>query len=234
MTTEDVHVFGESVLVRLGPVPLTATMLASVGVSTALLVVALLLRHAVTRRPESTLSAVAVLTIEWLDDLVRAVVGRREPRLVTLAGSLFLYITAANLSGLLPGVHRPTASLATTSALATIVFAAVPIVGISTRGFLGYLAHYVRPNPLFLPLHLVSELSRTLALSVRLFGNMMSGQLIVALLVALAGFLVPTPLMALDLLIGLLQAYIFAVLATVYVGAALRAAEERSPLVPAP
>ena len=222
----DVHVFGESVLLRLGPVPITATMLASLGVSGALGVTALVLRRAVARRPESTLSAVAVLTVEWLDELVREVAGRPEPRLVTLAGSLFLYIAAANLSGLLPGVQRPTASLAATSALAIVVFAAVPLAGVAARGFVGYLAHYVRPNPLLLPLHLVSEISRTVALSMRLFGNMMSGQLIVALLVALAGFLVPMPLMALDLLIGLLQAYIFTVLATVYVGAAIRAAEE--------
>jgi F-type H+-transporting ATPase subunit a len=222
----DVRVFGETMVLRLGPVPVTATMLVSLAVSAALVAAAVTLRRAVAARPESTLAALAVLTVEWLDDLVRDVVGRPEPRLVTLAGSLFLFIAAANLSGLLPGVSRPTASLSATSALAVIVFAAVPVAGIAARGFLGYLRHYVRPNPLLLPLHLVSEISRTVALSVRLFGNMMSGQLIVALLVAIAGFLVPMPLMALDLLIGLLQAYIFAVLATVYVGAAIRAAEE--------
>lgn len=107
-----------------------------------------------------------------------------------------------------------------------MVFVAVPVAGISARGLRAYLRDYVRPNPLLLPLHLLSEMSRTVALSVRLFGNMMSGQLIVALLVALTGFLVPMPLMALDLLIGLLQAYIFTVLATVYVGAAIRATAE--------
>jgi F-type H+-transporting ATPase subunit a len=226
VTGLDVRVFGESVLLRLGPVPVTVTMVGSLGVSAVLVVAALALRRAVSRRPESTLTAVAFLTVEWLGELVRDVAGRPEPRLVTLAGSLFLYIAAANLSGLLPGVRRPTASLAATSALASVVFAAVPVAGIRAHGLLGYLRQYVRPNPLLLPLHLVSEVSRTVALSVRLFGNMMSGQLVVALLVALAGFLVPMPLMALDLLIGLLQAYIFTVLATVYVGAAIRAAEE--------
>jgi F-type H+-transporting ATPase subunit a len=120
-------------------------------------------------------------------------------------------------------VRPPTASLATTSALAVIVFLAVPVAGVRARGVRAYLMEYFRPNPLLAPLHLISEFSRTLALSVRLFGNMMSGHLIVALLVALTGFLVPMPLMALDLLIGLLQAYIFAILATVYVGAAIRA-----------
>jgi F-type H+-transporting ATPase subunit a len=225
MNEADVRVFGESVVLRLGPVPITATMLVSLAVSITLVGAALALRRAVQRRPESGLSALAVLTVEWLDMMVREIAGRPEPRLVTLAGSLFLYIAAANLSGLLPGIHRPTASLAATSALAVVVFAAVPIAGISAHGARGYFTHYLRPNPLLLPLHLVSEVSRTVALSVRLFGNMMSGQLIVALLVALSGFLVPMPLMALDLLIGLLQAYIFTVLATVYVGAAIRAAE---------
>ena len=103
---------------------------------------------------------------------------------------------------------------------------AVPMAGISTRGLGGYMRHYLRPSPLLLPLELLSEVSRTLALSLRLFGNMLSEHLIVALLVALAGVVVPIPLMALDLLIGLLQAYIFAVLATVYIAAAIRVGED--------
>jgi F-type H+-transporting ATPase subunit a len=220
-----VRVFGETVVLRLGPVPVTATMLASLVVSAALVVGALVLRRAALRRPESAFAALAVMTVEWVNGMVEEIVGRPEPRLVTLAGSLFLFIAAANLSGLLPGVERPTASLAATSALAAVVFTAVPVAGIAVHGVRGYLVHFVRPNPLLLPLHVLSEASRTVALSVRLFGNMMSGQLIVALLVALTGFLVPMPLMALDLLIGLLQAYIFMILATVYVGAAIRSAE---------
>jgi F-type H+-transporting ATPase subunit a len=163
--------------------------------------------------------------VEWLDRLVYDVTGRAEPSLVSLSGSLFLFIAACNLSGQLPGVDPPTASLATTSALAAIVFLAVPVAGIRARGLRGYLLGYFRPNPLMAPLHVISELSRTLALAVRLFGNIMSGHLVVALLVALTGFLVPMPLMALDVLIGLVQAYIFAILATVYVGAAMRATE---------
>ena len=222
----DVHIFGEQVELWIGPLPITATMLSTVGVSVCVVAAAALLCRSVARRPESTAAALGVITVEWLDEMVREIVGRPEPRLVTLSGSLFVYVAAANLSGLLPGVPRPTASLAATSGLAAVVFCAVPFAGIATRGLRDYLRDYVRPNPLLLPLHLVSEMSRTVALSVRLFGNMMSGQLIVALLVALTGFLVPMPLMALDLLIGLLQAYIFTVLATVYVGAAIRATAE--------
>jgi F-type H+-transporting ATPase subunit a len=129
------------------------------------------------------------------------------------------------LLGQLPGVAAPTSNLAATAALAALVFVAVPFAGIRTHGTLGYLRHYFRPNPVLFPLHLVSELSRTLALALRLFGNMMSGHLIVALIVALVGFFVPVPLMALDLLIGFLQAYIFTILASVYVGAAIRVGE---------
>lgn len=225
----DSEIFGESVVISVGPVPVTATMLTSLAISVVLVGVACALRLGLKRSPAGTPAALALLTTDWLDRLVRDVAGRAEPALVTLAGSLFLFIAACNLSGQLPGVRPPTASLATTSALATIVFLAVPIAGIRAHGVRGYLTDYVRPNPLLAPLRVISELSRTLALSMRLFGNMMSGHLVVALLVALTGFLVPMPLMALDVLIGLLQAYIFAILATVYVGAAIRAGESSRP-----
>jgi F-type H+-transporting ATPase subunit a len=220
------EIFGESVWAWLGPLPITGTMLTSLGVSAVLMLVAVALRVALRRHPNGTLAALALLTVGWLDDLVRQVADRDEPRLVTLCGSLFLFIAACNLSGQLPGVRAPTASLATTSALAIVVFFAVPVAGIRARGVRAYLLGYLRPNPLLAPLHVISELSRTLALSVRLFGNMMSGHLTVVLLVALTGFLVPMPLMALEVLIGMLQAYIFAVLAAVYVGAAIREIED--------
>jgi len=219
------QIFGETVVFWLGPIPVTTTMITSSVISLALVGAALALRAALSRSPAGMPAALALLTVEWLDRLVRDVAGRAEPALVILSGSLFLFIAACNLAGQLPGVRPPTASLAMTSALAIIVFLAVPVAGIRARGVRGYLLGYFRPNPLLLPLHVISELSRTLALSMRLFGNMMSGHLVVALLVALTGFLVPMPLMALDMLIGLLQAYIFAVLATVYVGAAIRTGE---------
>jgi len=206
-------------------VPVTETMLTSLAISLALLGLTLALRLGLERSPSGTPAALALWTVEWLDQLVRDVAGRAEPTLVMLSGSLFLFIAACNLSGQLPGVRPPTASLATTSALALIVFFAVPVAGIRARGVRAHLLGYLRPNPLLAPLHVISELSRTVALSMRLFGNMMSGHLVVALLVALTGFLVPMPLMALDVLIGLLQAYIFAILATVYVGAAIRTGE---------
>ncbi len=220
------HIFEDPIVFELGFVPITRTILTTLGVSASLNAAAAVLFWTLKSRPQGSLSAVAEIVVTWLDELVADVVGRPVPWLGSFSGSLFLFIAACNLSGQLPGIVPPTANLVTTSALAVIVFFAVPVTGITSRGLKGYLKHYLSPNPILFPLHLISELSRTLALAVRLFGNMMSGHLIVALLVALVGFLVPTPLMALDLLIGLLQAYIFALLSTVYIGAALRSAEE--------
>ena len=220
------RIFGDPVLFHIGPVPVTETMATSTAVTAVLIAVAVLLQHLVRSRPQLMLAVMAVMVVESFDNLVAEIVGRRHGMVSSLAGSLFLFIACCNIAGQLPGVHPATGSLATTSALAVIVFLSVPIAGIRTNGVWGYIKHYFRPNPLLMPLHVISELSRTLALAVRLFGNIMSGHLVVALLVALAGFLVPTPLMALDLLIGLLQAYIFAILSTVYIGAAISAGEE--------
>ena len=201
-------------------------MLASLGVSIVLVLVALLFRFAVIHRPDSTIATFAELTVNWFDSTVSDIIGRPEPAVATLIGSLFIFISACNISGQFPGVRPATASLATTSALAIVVFLAVPVAGVRVRGFWGYVKHYFSPNPILFPLHLISEISRTIALAMRLFGNIMSGHLVVGLLVALSGFLVPMPFMALDLLIGLLQAYIFAVLSTVFIGAAIGAGEK--------
>ena len=219
-------IFTDRVLVWLGPVPLTRTMVTSAATSVLLVVVLGVLARAVVRRPDSRLAAAGRLTLGFLHDLVTEAVGRPAPGLEVFTGTLFLFIAGGAVVGQLPGVPAPTANLAATSALAALVFVAVPVAGIRARGPLGYLAHYFRPNPLLFPLHVVSELSRTVALALRLFGNMMSGHLVVALIVALVGLFVPVPLMALDLLIGLLQAYIFTILASVYIGSAIRVGEE--------
>ncbi len=220
------RIFGDPVLFPVGPIPITETMVTSTVVTVVVMGMAVFLGYLVRSRPQHWLSVVAFLAVESFDNLVEEIVGRRHAIVANLAGSLFLFIACCNIAGQLPGVHPATGSLATTSALAVVVFLSVPIAGIRTNGVWGYIRHYFRPNPLLMPLHVISELSRTLALAVRLFGNIMSGHLVVGLLVALAGFLVPTPIMALDLLIGLLQAYIFAILSTVYIGAAISAGEE--------
>lgn len=221
------EIFADRVLLWLGPFPLTVTMLTSAGTSLVLVLLGALLARRVAREPTTRLAAAGRLVFRFLSDLVEQSAGQSWPLLEAFGGSLFLFIAAATLVGQLPGVAAPTSNLAATSALAVVVFLAVPMAGIRSRGLRGYIAHYLEPNPLLFPLHFVSEISRTLALALRLFGNMMSGHLVVALFVALVGLVVPIPLMALDLLIGLLQAYIFTVLACVYVGAAVRTGEKR-------
>lgn len=220
------EVFADPVLWWLGPWPVTRTMITSLVLSVVLVLVGAWLGAAVGRRPRGRAAAVGRLAFRFVADLVREAAGEPWPLLETFAGTLLLFIAAAAVVGQLPGVAAPTVNLGVSSALAVLVFLAVPLAGIRTKGLGGYLMHYLRPNPLLLPLHVVSELSRTVALALRLFGNMMSGHLVVALIVALAGFFVPVPLMALDLLIGLLQAYIFTILACVYVGAAVRVGGE--------
>jgi F-type H+-transporting ATPase subunit a len=138
-------------------------------------------------------------------------------------GTLFLLIFVSNILNIVPGYVAPTASLSTTAALAICVFAAVPVYGILTRGLGGYLKQYVHPTPFMLPFNVIGELSRTLALAVRLFGNIMSGMKIAAILLAITPFIFPVVLQAFGLLTGTIQAYIFAVLAMVYIGSATRA-----------
>ena len=222
----DVTVFGDPVLFWFGPLPVTRATLTAFAISSGVVLTAMVLRHAALRRPDSSLAIIAELAVRWPEQLVADIVGRSVPWLAVFSGTLFYFLAASAIAGQLPEVRTPTSNLSVTSALAVLVFLTVPVAGIRAQGLKGYFGHYLRPSPLMLPLELMSELSRTFALAVRLFGNMLSGYLIVALIVALVGVFIPMPLMALDLLIGVLQAYIFAVLSTVYIGAALRLREE--------
>lgn len=221
-----VDLFSEPTLWLVGGFPFTRTMLTSALMSALMLVAGHLISRAVSNAPAGRMAALGRISYRFLTDLVTQAAGQPVPGLEVFGGTLFIFIAGASLLGQLPGVSAPTSNLAAASALATLVLVAVPYAGIRKLGVRGYLRHYLRPNPILFPLHIISELSRTLALSLRLFGNMMSGHLIVALLVALVGVIVPVPLMALDLLIGLLQAYIFTILACVYVGAAAREGEQ--------
>lgn len=138
-------------------------------------------------------------------------------------GSLFLFILTSNVLAVVPGFQPPTGSLSTTAALAVCVFVAVPFFGIRAQGLRGYLKQYLQPTPVMLPFNIIGELSRTLALAVRLFGNMMSGGLIAAILLAIVPLFFPVLMQALGLLTGVIQAYIFSVLAMVYIASATRA-----------
>ena len=163
--------------------------------------------------------------VEVMAGQIRDVTQQAPRRYLPFIGSLFLFIAVSNILTLIPGFLAPTSSVITTSALAICVFFAVPIYGIADRGWKGYFSQYLRPTPFMLPFHIMGELSRTLALAVRLFGNMMSGAKIAAILLAIVPFLVPIPLTALSLLTGFIQAYIFAILAMVYIASATQAHE---------
>lgn len=168
-------------------------------------------------RPQIVLEAVVLGILDQVETIVR----NDARALLPLIGTLFIYLVVANLSGVLPGVEAPTARLETPAALALIVFFSVHYYGVRARGLFGYLANFAKPKLIMLPLNLISEVTRTFALMVRLFGNVMSGEFVIALVVALAGLFVPIPLMALEIVLGLVQAYVFTVLATVFIGAAI-------------
>ena len=219
------ELFSEPVLFYALGWPVTPTMLTSTASSLLVLASLRYLARALMRAPDGRAAAAARLAVGALHTLVAQAAGVSTPALEVLAGTLFSFIAAAALIGQLPAISAPTANLAATGALATVVFLAVPVMGVRAQGLRAYLGHYFQPSPLLFPLHVISELSRTLALALRLFGNMMSGHMVVALIVMLVGVLLPVPLMALDLLIGALQAYIFTVLASVYIGAAMQVQE---------
>ena len=153
---------------------------------------------------------------------IHEITGQVPGRYLPFVGTLFLFIAVSNLLSIVPGYEPPTGSLSTTAALAGCVFVAVPVYGITQKG-LSYFAQYIKPSVFMLPFNIMGELSRTLALAVRLFGNIMSGTMIVAILLAIAPLIFPIVMQALGLLTGLIQAYIFAILAMVYIAAATRA-----------
>ena len=151
-------------------------------------------------------------------------VGLRQPeKYIGFLGTLFLFIATTSLCTVIPGYEPPTGSLSTTAALALCVFVAVPLFGIEDQGVGGYLESYLQPTVLMLPFNIISEFSRTLALAVRLFGNMMSGAMIIGILLTITPFIFPIFMTMLGLLTGMVQAYIFSILAAVYIAAATRA-----------
>jgi F-type H+-transporting ATPase subunit a len=213
--------FSPDVVLRLGPVELTSTVVFTLIVSALLITFAVLVRYAL-RRGLSGWQVAAEFVVEHLEGIMRDMFGE-DPRPYTpLVVTLALFVGVANLLGLVPGMRAPTADFATTAALAVIVFLAVPFYGIRACGLRGYLRHYLEPSPFLLPLEIITEFSRTLALAVRLFGNIVSEELVIAVLLSIAGLLVPVPIMMLAVLTGVVQAYIFAVLTVVYLSAAVR------------
>lgn len=183
-------------------------------------------RHLSVEPPLSPAQNVLEIIIFYMKRQIREIAQMDPNRYLPFSGTLFLFISVANLLDIVPGYRTPTSSFSTTIALAICVFFAVPIYGITHKGFREYFRHYIQPTPLMLPFNIIGELSRTLALAVRLFGNMMSETMLIAILIAIAPLFLPVLLELLGLLIGQVQAYIFAVLATVYIVSASSSEKE--------
>lgn len=215
------------------------TITDTVVVSLALTLLLSLIAVIASRGFHPTKFGVAQIVIEtyvgWVRSMVGEIVEEDPTPYAPLIGTLILFVGACNILALIPVVRPPTADLSTTVALALIVFLAVPGYGIWRRGLLGYLRGYIRPHPLMLPFNLIGELTRTLALAVRLFGNIMSAQMIGAVMLVVAGVLIPIPLMLLGIITGLIQAYIFGVLAAVFIAAAVQVEDTKTEaLAPGP
>lgn len=188
------------------------------------LVLAISSRHMQVKGLSRWQTAIEVY-VGWISNTLSEIFDEDSARYAPLIATLIAFIAVSNLLSIIPVIRPPTAELSTTVALALIVFFAVPYYGIRKLGFSGYLRKYVEPHPLLLPFNLIGEVTRTLALAVRLFGNIMSGQMIGAIALVVAGALVPIPLMMLGILTGLVQAYIFGILAAVYIAAAVDVGE---------
>ena len=207
-------------LFMLGPVPVTKPVVATWGLMAALALSGLLLTRSLTLAP-TRYQTVLELIVGAVADQIQGTMRVPPQPYVPTIGALFLFILAANWSSLIPGVEPPTAHIETDAALGLIVFCSIIYFGIRARGVGGYLKTFAEPSILMIPLNLVETFTRTFSLIVRLFGNVMSGVFIIGVVLSLAGLFVPVPLMALELLIGAIQAYIFTVLAVVFIGSAV-------------
>jgi F-type H+-transporting ATPase subunit a len=208
------------VVFHIGPAPITSAVAVTWGLMAFLVGGSIVATRRLSLNP-SRVQAAFELIVATVDGQIRDTMQVAPAPYRAFIGTLFVFIFVANWSTLVPGVEPPTAHLETDMALAFLVFLAVIVFGIRAGGFRHYLATFASPSPLMIPLNFVESLTRTFSMFVRLFGNVMSGVFMVGIVLTLAGFLVPIPLMALDLLTGAVQAYIFAILAMVFIAGAI-------------
>lgn len=212
------------VIMQVGPIPITAPVVTTWGIMAVLVLAGLL-----ASRAPSRWQALMEIALEAIEQQLDEMIGGGSRRYLSLIATLFLFVLTSNWSFLVPGVEPPTRYLETDTALAVVVFIAVVFYGIKARGFGGYLATFAEPTIVMAPINLIETFTRTFSLVVRLFGNVMSGVFIVGIVLSLAGLLVPIPLMALHLLTGAIQAYIFTTLATVFIGSAVASPHAKGP-----
>jgi len=206
---------------HIGPLQITTTVITTWIILLVLCLSCWLLTRQLSDRPGPLQTAVEAL-VTIIENAVADVAPYQVRLLMPFIGSLWIFLVITNLSGLIPGVHSPTRDLSATSALAIVVFFSVHWYGIRIQGIKAYLAHYLQPSQILLPFHIVSEITRTLALAIRLFGNMMSLEMAALLILLVAGFLAPVPILMLHIIEALVQAYIFGMLALVYVAGGIQ------------
>ena len=203
-------------LFQIGPVVITSTIVTTWAIIVLLGAVSWATTRNLKLEPGRVQTAVEGI-VATIETAVDEVAQRHTREILPFIGTLWIYLVIANLTGLIPGASSPTRDLSATAALAFLVFLSTHWFGIRTQGLRRYLKHYLTPSPVLLPFHLVSEVTRTVALAVRLFGNMMSLEMAALLILLVAGFLVPVPLLMLHIVEALVQAYIFGMLALIYV-----------------
>ena len=211
---------------ELGPVAITGTVVTTWAIMGAIWLFAWLVSRRLDIKPGPLQTAVEGIVIT-IESAIAAVAPRYTLQILPFIGSLWVFLVIANLSGLIPGVHSPTRDLSATAALAFLVFLSVHWYGIRIQGLQCYLRHYLTPSPIMLPFHIISEVTRTIALAVRLFGNIMSLEMTAMLLLLVAGFLAPVPILMLHIVEALVQAYIFGMLALIYVAGGLQSQQLR-------
>ena len=207
---------GSVALFYLGPFPITQAVLTTWAIMLILVAGSFLLTRRLTQVPGKRQAALELI-VATMDTQITETSGAAPAPYRSFIGTLFLFILVANWSSLIPGVEPPTAQLETDAALAILVFLSVIWFGVRSGGLRGYLKSFAAPNVVMIPLNMLESVTRVFSMFVRLFGNVMSGVFVIGIVASLAGLLVPIPLMALDLLTGLVQAYIFAVLAMVFI-----------------
>jgi F-type H+-transporting ATPase subunit a len=211
-------------LFHLGPLAITDTVATSWGILLCMGTAAVIFSRCLKQQP-SRWQAAAEGIVLTLEGAIAEVLPHHARRVLPFVGTLWLFVLIANLAGLIPGLHAPTRDLSATAALAMLVFASTHWYGIRINGWRAYLRHYAEPSIILMPFNIISELTRTLALAVRLFGNMMSLEMAALLVLLIAGFLVPVPILMLHVVEAVVQAYIFGMLALIYIAGALELPE---------
>jgi len=210
---------------RLGPIVVTATVATTWVVMALIGAIAWLTTRRLALDPGPLQTAVEGIVVT-IEEAIAEVAPSHARALLPFIGTLWIYLVVANLTGLIPGMHSPTGDLSATAALALLVFLSTHWYGIRIEGVRSYFKHYLTPSPILLPFHVISEITRTVALAVRLFGNMMSLEMAALLVLLVAGFLVPIPILMLHVIEALVQAYIFGMLALIYVSGGIQSRQD--------